>query len=182
MFPPSSKTVGDSFTHLFIRLANQHPRSPGSTSLGNIHHRLALARALVVGRLVDSETETLASLDHRLPQESALLANASRKHEGVDLAAQLQVVIPDVAEDTVYDDIERELVAGARGVLDGDLGEVGGARQGLPPGLLVEDFFGLGEGVSCAALHFEQCPKDIHTVLMCISLVLAGLNLPASLV
>jgi len=68
-------------------------------------------------------------------------------------------------------------------VLDGDLGEVGRAGEDFPAGLFVEDFFCLlgwlvRECIGCFLVGIESR----LTVLMCISLVLAGLRLPASLV
>lgn len=66
-------------------------------------------------------------------------------------------------------------------VLDCDLGEVGCACEGFPAGLLVEDVFGLLCLVS-GDFFFRVVLGWLLTMLMCISLVLAGLSLPASLV
>lgn len=66
-------------------------------------------------------------------------------------------------------------------VFNCDLGEVGCACEGFPAGLLVENVFGLYAN-SLATMALFHLMRTKLTMLMCISLVLAGLSLPASLV
>ena len=99
---------------------------------------------ILVLRFVEIEAEEGDGINDSFAEHVALLADAAGEDDGVDLAAAFDVVAADVAEDAVGEDVKGQFGVVA-GVGFGDLGEIRGAGQRFPAGLLVEDVFGLGD-------------------------------------
>jgi hypothetical protein len=90
--------------------------------------------------------QTLHCTTDAFTQLHAALADATCEYEGVNLATQLEMVRADVVEDAVCEEIEREPGVGVVGFcVGGDELEVGRSGEGFPPGVLVEDFLGVGD-------------------------------------
>lgn len=124
---------------LLIRLADQHSM-PGALPSHTLHHML---HRPAIATLINLEPQTGQLVHDGGAQLGALLADASGEDQRVDAAAQGHIVGADEAGDAVDEDVERQSVRGRVG--RGDGAEVGGTRERLPPALLVEDLFGLGD-------------------------------------
>jgi hypothetical protein len=99
-----------------------------------------LAR-LTIQPSIQLEAQAATALHDCRPQRLALLADAAREHQRVDLAVELHVVAAYEAKDAVEEEVEGELAfTGGRA---GDLAEIGRPGQRFPTGLFVEDFFRL---------------------------------------
>lgn len=113
------------------------------TNLADHLADLFLVRGLVT-RIVDIKTEACALRDDGFAQPVALLADAAREDEGVDVALEGDVVGAYEAADAVDEEVEGEfvllvvLLVLVRGG-GGDGAEIGGSGQGFPPGLFVQD-------------------------------------------
>lgn len=130
---------------LLIRLANQHPRAAHALLPDVLDDGAVAVSSVLIGPLVEaSKAEARDFPDDGGAQPRAFLTDPSREDEGVDFPAERDVVRADVSTQAVDKQVEGE--AAGRVVLPGgrvgDEAEVGGARQGLPPGLLVEDLLG----------------------------------------
>lgn len=132
--------------------------------------------------MINGESETATLIDYGFPQQRALLSYTPRKYQSIDIAIQLDKVIPDQACDAVNEDVKCKAMLLRGRILHCDLRKVGCASQRLPARFLVEDFFSLDMSVSIGFIYPVSVEFQVpaRTTLRCISFVLDGLNLPAS--
>ena len=106
-------------------------------------------RGGVVAGRVEVEAEAAGVVDNGGAQVGAALADAAREDQGVDGAAEGDVVGADVAADAVDKEVEGQAAegraVGAGGSSSSHGGEVCGAREGAPAGFFVEDLLGAGD-------------------------------------
>lgn len=131
-----------SHLHLLVRLADQDLVL--CAACGDVGDD-AIGRLLIL-LPVELKAKTCGLLDDALSELRALLTNAAGEDEGIDFAAELEVVAADIVEDFVDDEVKGELAVPVALVgLGADDAEIRRAGQGLPSALLVQDLLGLGD-------------------------------------
>jgi hypothetical protein len=145
-------------TDLLVRPAYQYSLVRNTRDVAaQIEHRALSPVDASIEFVVDGRVpETLDRASDAPAELDTALSNAAGEDERVDGGAELDVVRADVVENAVGEQVKCE--ARARVIGDGagcyEL-EVGGAGEGVPPGVPVEDLFGvrdvraLGGGVVC---------------------------------
>lgn len=98
---------------------------------------------LPIQPVVNLKPQAANLLNDAPAQLIALLTDASRKDERVDLPCQRYVVAAHEAAHAVHEQVERQLALWL--VRGGDDAEIGRARQRLPAALLVQDLLGAGD-------------------------------------
>lgn len=92
-----------------------------------LHH---LLDRFSIQLIINCKSQTARFFRNSAPQLLALLANASRKHQGIDFPIQRDVVTPNVPRDPIYKNLKGEFLISIGG--GGNISKVRRTRQRLP--------------------------------------------------